>query len=145
MTGCLRPLCGVACRAIQERPDIVVTFMTLGRLDEKITAECDRYSQSNDDKEAMRRRLRYTSFSASIIHSASTSFHRLVNIGGQGFDTAELMSAAFKSFPDYYRKLVLCESILSMSSGDDIPPTIRPTAVIADVRFLFLNLLDAVY
>ena len=28
-----------------------------------------------------------------------------------------------------------------MSTGDDIPPTIRPTAIITDVRFLFLNLL----
>ena len=74
-----------------------------------------------------------------------TSFHRLVNIGGQGFDVPELMSAAFKTFPDYYRKLVLCESISSMSTGDDIPPTIRPTAVITDVRFLFRDLLDAVY
>ena len=74
-----------------------------------------------------------------------TSFHRLVNIGGQGFDVPELMSVAFKSFPDCYRKLVLCESIQSMSTGDDIPPTIRPTAVITDVRFLFLDLLDAVY
>jgi hypothetical protein len=32
-----------------------------------------------------------------------------------------------------------------MSTGDDIPPTIRPTAVITDVRILFLSLLDAVY
>ena len=55
------------------------------------------------------------------------------------------MSAAFKSFPDFYRKLLLCESILCMSTGDDIPHTISPTAVITDVRFLFLNLLDAVY
>ena len=55
------------------------------------------------------------------------------------------MSAAFKFFPDYYRKLVFCESISCMSTGDDIPPTIRPTAVITDVRFLFLNLPDAVY
>ena len=55
------------------------------------------------------------------------------------------MSAAFKSFPDFYRKLLLCESISCMSTGDDIPPTISPTAVITDVRFLFLNLLDAVY
>jgi len=30
-----------------------------------------------------------------------------------------------------------------MSTGDDIPPTICPTAVITDVRFLFVNLLDA--
>ena len=61
ITGTLRPLCGVACRAVQERPDIVVTFMTLGGLDEKIIAECDRYSRSNDndeEKEGMRRRLR---------------------------------------------------------------------------------------
>lgn len=27
-----------------------------------------------------------------------------------------------------------------MSTGDDIPPTIRPTAVITDVGFLFLSL-----
>ena len=73
------------------------------------------------------------------------SFHRLVNIGGQGFDVPELMSAAFKAFPDFYRKLVLCERISYMSTGDDIPPTIRPTAVITDVRFLCLNLLDAIY
>ena len=35
--------------------------MTLGGLDEKIAAECDRYSRSNDDdeeKEGVRRRLR---------------------------------------------------------------------------------------
>ena len=32
-----------------------------------------------------------------------------------------------------------------MSTGDDIPPTILPTAVIIDVRFLFLSLLDTVY
>ena len=74
-----------------------------------------------------------------------TSFHRLVNIGGQGFGVPELMSAAFKSFPDYYRKLVSCKSIPSMTTGEDIPPTIRPTAVITDVCFLFLDLLDAVY
>jgi len=55
------------------------------------------------------------------------------------------MSAAFKSFPDFYRKLVLCESISCMSTGDDIPPTICPTAVITDVRFLFRNLLDAIH
>ena len=36
---------------VQERPDIVVTFMTLGGLDEKITAECNRYSRSNNDDE----------------------------------------------------------------------------------------------
>ena len=30
-----------------------------------------------------------------------------------------------------------------MSTGDDIPPTILPTAVITDVRFLSPNLLDA--
>ncbi|KIM78330.1 glycosyltransferase family 1 protein [Piloderma croceum F 1598] len=119
--GSLRPLCGVACRAVQERPDIVVTFMILGGLGEKITAECDRYSRSNDnddEKEGMRRRL------------------RLVNIGGQGFDIPELMSVAFKSFPDCYRKLVFCESIRSISTGDDIPPTIRPTAVITDNNYL---------
>ena len=61
ITGCLRQLCGVACRAVQERPDVVVTFMTLGGFDERITAECNRYSRSNDDdeaKEGMRRRLR---------------------------------------------------------------------------------------
>ena len=77
-----------------------------------------------------------------IFHSASNSLHRLVNIGGQGIDRdiPELMSAAFKSFPDYYRKLVLCESISSMSTGEDITPTIRPTAVITDVRH---NLLEA--
>ena len=69
-------------------------------------------------------------------HSLSANFYRLVNIGGQGFDIPELISTAFKSFPDCYRKLVLCESITSMSTGDDIPPTICPTAVIADVRFL---------
>ena len=74
-----------------------------------------------------------------------TLFHRLVNIGGQGFDAFELMSVAIKSFPDYYRKLVLCESIRSMPTGDDIPPTICPTAVITDVRFLCLSVLDAVY
>ena len=51
ITGCLRSLCGVACRAIQERPDIVVTFMTLGGFDEKIKAECDRYNGLNDDYE----------------------------------------------------------------------------------------------
>ena len=80
-----------------------------------------------------------------IFHSALNSFHRLVNIGGQGLDRdiPELMSAAFKSFPDYYRKLVHCESISSMSTGEDITPTIRPTAVITDVRFLFHNLLEA--
>ena len=70
--------------------------------------------------------------------------HRLVNIGGQGFDMPELMSITIKSFPIYYRKLVLCESVRSMSTGDDIPPTIRPTAVITDVCFLYLSLLDAV-
>jgi len=121
--GSLRPLCGVACRAVQERPDIVVTFMTLGGLDEKIIAECNRYSRSNDDddddeNERLRRRL------------------RLVNIGGQGFDIPELMSVAFKSFPDCYRKLVLCESIRSTSTSDDIPPTICPTAVITDTNYL---------
>ena len=64
----------------------------------------------------------------------------MVNIGGQGFDIRELVLAAFKCFPDYYRKLVLCESIRSMSTGGVIPPTIRPTAVITHVRFLFLSL-----
>ena len=58
----VRPLCGVACRAIQARPDIVVTLMTLGGLDDRITAiEGDRYSRSNDgdeEKEGMRRLLR---------------------------------------------------------------------------------------
>ena len=61
ITGSLRPLCGVAFRAVQERPDIIVTFMTLGGLDEKIAAECHRYSRSNgddEDKEGMHRRLR---------------------------------------------------------------------------------------
>ena len=67
------------------------------------------------------------------IHSAPTAFHRLVNIGGQGFNIPELMSVAINSFPDYYRKLVLCQSIRSMSTGDDTPPTICPTAVIVDV------------
>ena len=44
------------------------------------------------------------------------------------------MSATFKLFPDCYRKLVLCESISSVSTGDSTPPTIHPTAVITDVR-----------
>ena len=72
LAGCIRPMCGVACRAVQERPDIVVTLMTLGSLDEKIKAECDRYSRSNNDSdEGMRRRLRsvliFSSLSVSII------------------------------------------------------------------------------
>ncbi|KDR66298.1 hypothetical protein GALMADRAFT_1162382 [Galerina marginata CBS 339.88] len=114
--GVLRPLCGVACRAVEECPDIVVTFMILGGWDKRIAAECDRYNRSNDDKET-RSRL------------------RLVNIGGQGFDIPDLMSVAFKSFPDCYRKLVLCESIRSMSTRDHIPQTIRPTAVIIDYNY----------
>ena len=32
-----------------------------------------------------------------------------------------------------------------MSTGDDIPPTIRPTAVITDVHIFFLSLLHAAY
>ena len=36
-----------------------------------------------------------------------TSFHRIFNIGGQGVDVRELVSAAFEFFPDYYRKLGL--------------------------------------
>lgn len=80
-----------------------------------------------------------------VVHSAPTSFHRLVNIGGQGFDVPELMSVAVKSFPDCYRKLALCDSIRSMSTGDDVAPTIRPTAVITDVRCLLFKFLGAVY
>lgn len=67
ITGSLRSLCGVACK---ERPDTVVT---LGGFDEKITAG--------------------KSFSVSIIYSAPTSIHRLVNIGGQGFDVCRSPSS----------------------------------------------------
>jgi hypothetical protein len=43
ITGCLRPLCAFAVKAVQERDDLEITFMIFGDFEQRIQLECDRY------------------------------------------------------------------------------------------------------
>jgi len=61
-------------------------------------------------------------------------FRRLVNIGGQGFDIFQLMPVISSAFPEYYQRLVRCESVQCQTTGTTFPAIRSPTLAIIDVR-----------
>lgn len=117
--GHLRPLCSFASKIVQERPNIAITFLTSGGLDKRIKGEIDRYIPDNR--------------AANI---------RLVNIGGQGFDPFQLTPVIFDRFPDYYQKLVACESVQCQTTGTIFPAILSPTVAIVD--FFLVPVLSAI-
>jgi hypothetical protein len=130
--GCLRPLCAFAAKAVQERNDVVITFMTFGNFENRIEAECNRYIPR--DEAGLKSRIRYVrDFHVLISISNYSTFSRLINIGGEGFGALDLIPVIFKTFPDYYAKLVRCEPVMSKSTGISVVSTRPPTVAIVDV------------
>ncbi|KAF8227378.1 UDP-Glycosyltransferase/glycogen phosphorylase, partial [Tricholoma matsutake] len=123
--GHLRPLCAFASKIVQQRTDIAITFFSCGDYNKKIQGEIDRYIPNNRAGS----NIRWVQM-------------QLVNVGGQGFDVFQLMPVIFNQFPDYFRRLVACESVQCQATGTTFPTIISPTA--AAIDFFLLPVLLAI-
>jgi len=63
--GSLRPLCAFATKAVRERSDIVITFMTCGSFEKRIEAECNRYI--SDEETTLKARIRYVLLALDLV------------------------------------------------------------------------------
>lgn len=61
---------------------------------------------------------------------------RLVNIAGQG-DFFQIMPDISNAFPEYYKKLVSCESVQCQVTGTIFPAVRSPTMAVIEVRAIF--------
>ncbi|KAF8583155.1 glycosyltransferase family 1 protein [Ramaria rubella] len=119
--GHLRPLCSLACKIVEERSDIAVTFFIAGALGPQVEAEISRYFPESGSK--------------------SQAHIRIVNIGGNGFEPFTLMPLIMQNLPVFHEKMINNEPLQCSATGKTFGAIRKPNVAVID--FILLPILQA--
>ena len=134
--GHVRPLTTLSARLVSLRPNVHVTLLTTDGLYDRVKKELFRSFGEGDEAASRVRRVRISGLLRKSFLTLLFSRYRLISIGHIGLLEPDLEGKFAKAWSTLASAE---ESLVCASSGTSYPVTVKPNAVIIDVRSHFVQ------